>query len=80
MKECYPVETAEYAVDQGINHDPYYNWWVGHVLRKRYCIISAVKQSNAKYMKCTHKFFIEVPKTVQEAIALDGNNGNTLCR
>ena len=48
------------------------------MLLKRYHIILAVKQSNAKYIKCTHKFDIEVPKTVVEVIALDENNGDTL--
>ena len=68
----------EYAVAQGINHGPYYSWWVVNVLRKRDRIISAVKQRNAKYLKRTNKFGIEVPKTVAEAIALDENNGDTL--
>ena len=40
--------------------------------------ILAVKQRNTKYIKCTHKFCIEVPKTVTEAIALNENNGDTL--
>ena len=48
------------------------------MLCKRYCIISAVKHRNAKYLKHTHKFGIEVLKTVAEAIDLDENNGNTL--
>ena len=57
MKECYPVETAEYEVAHGIYHKPAYNWWVGHVLRKRDLIISSVKQRNIKYLKHTHTFF-----------------------
>ena len=48
------------------------------MLRKKDRIISAVKQSNARYIKRTHNFGIEVPKTVEEAIALDENNGDTL--
>ena len=34
MKQCYPVETAEYAVAQGIDSQPAFNWWVKHVLKK----------------------------------------------
>ena len=48
------------------------------MLRKIDCIVSGVNQSNAKYLKRTHKFGIEVPNTVAEAIALDGNICDTL--
>ena len=78
MKECYPVGTAEYAVAHIIDHEPDYNWWVGHVLRKRTSIISSVKQINAIYLKLTHKFSIEVLKIVAEAISLDENNSDTI--
>ena len=47
-------------------------------MRKRDRIISSVKQRTVKYLKRTHKFGIEVPNTVAEAIALDENNGDTL--
>ena len=77
-KESYPFETLEYALAQGINNETAFNLWVGHVLRKIYPIISAVNQRNNKYLKRMHKFDIEVPKTVAEAITLDANNGGTL--
>ena len=48
LKECYPVETAEYAVLQKLDHEPAFNWWVKHVLRKRDRIISKVKQRGLK--------------------------------
>ena len=79
LKECYPVESAEYATAQGIDHEPAFNWWVPHVLKKRDRIISAVRRrGNARYVKRTHKFGIEVPKTVEEAYEIDKKNGNTL--
>ena len=31
-----------------------------------------------KYLKKSHKFGIDLPKTVEEAYALDVKNGNTL--
>ena len=37
-----------------------------------------VKPRNTRYLKRTHKFGIEVPKTVAEAHDLDRKNGNTL--
>ena len=74
LKEGDPVITAEYAVANKIAEEPAFVWWVYEVLKKRDRIISKVK---ARYWKRTHKFGIEMPKTVQEAYALDEANGNT---
>ncbi len=63
---------------QGIDHKPAFNWWVPHVLKKRGRIISLVRKRTTCSLKRTHKFGIEVPKTVKEALALDRKNGNTL--
>jgi hypothetical protein len=65
-------------VTNGIDHEPAFNWWVKHFLKKREQIISLVKRRQTRYLKRTHKFGIELPKTVQEALALDKKNGNTL--
>ena len=62
----------------GIDHEPAFNWWVPHVLKRRDRIISAVAKRSARYHKRTHKFGIEMPKTVKEAIDPDRKNGNTL--
>ncbi len=37
-----------------------------------------MKKRRHRYLKWTHKFSIEVPWTVREAIDLDRKNGNTL--
>ncbi len=63
---------------QGIDHEPAFNWWVPHVLKKRDQIISLVCKRTTRYLKRTHKFDIEGPKTVKEALDLDHKNGNTL--
>jgi hypothetical protein len=63
---------------QGIDHKPAFNWWVPHVLKKHDRIISLVRKRTTRYLKQTHKFGIEVPKTVKEALDLDRKNGNTL--
>ena len=47
LKYCNPVETAEYAVDKEIYHEPALNWWVKSVLKKILRIISLVKKRNA---------------------------------
>ncbi len=62
---------------KGLDHEPAFNWWVPHVLKKRDQIISLVRKQTTRYLKRTHKFGIEVPKTVKEALALDRKNDNT---
>jgi len=78
LKESHPLETAEYAVTIGIDHEPAFYWWVPHVLKKRDQIISLVRKRTTRYLKLTHKFGIEVPTTVKEALDLDRKNGTTL--
>ena len=70
LKESHPIEVAEYAKILGIDHEPAFNWWVPHILKKRDRIISLVKKRSPRYLKRTHKFGIEVPKTVKEALEL----------
>jgi hypothetical protein len=77
LKESHPLETAEYAVTMGIDHKPAFNWWIPHVLRKHDRIISAVAKRSSHFLKRTHKFGIEIPRTVKEALELDRQNGNT---
>ena len=67
LKESHPLEVAEYAISQGIEDEPAFNWWVNWVLKKRERIIKAVKGREAKYLKTSFKFGIEVPRTVKEA-------------
>ena len=75
MKESYPVEVAEYAEAMGISDEPVFSWWTPHLLKKRQRIIAAV---NKRYHKMTHKFRIKVSRTVEDALALDKENGNDL--
>jgi hypothetical protein len=66
----------KYAKMLGIDHAPDFNWWAPHVLRKRDSIISLVRKWNPCYLKRTHKFGIELPMTVKEALELDKKNGS----
>ena len=77
LKESNPVQVAEYAVKNKLVHYPAYSWWVPHILRKRDRIIAKVK---TRYQKRTHKFGIEIPKTVARALEIDEENGNTYWR
>ena len=47
LKESHTIETAEYAVDQEIDNEQAFNWWVKAVLKKRLRMISLVKKRNA---------------------------------
>ena len=73
-KEAYPVETAEYAVANKIATEPAFNWWVPYTLRRRDRIIASI---NSRYYKTTHKFGIELPKTIQEALDIDKRTNAT---
>jgi len=75
MKESYPVETAEYAVQAKISEQPVFKWWVHKVLKKRKAILSKVK---SKYWQTTHKYGIKIPKSVKQALTFDRENGNDL--
>ena len=77
FKESHPVKTAEYAVAQGLEQEPAFNWWVPHVLKKHERIISLVRQREARYLKRNKKFGIAVPRTAKEAYDADAQNGNT---
>ena len=65
---------TEYAHQIGIAHEPAFNFWAPHVLKKREAIISLVKNSKPQYLKRTHKFGVELPKSVSDAHAIYNNN------
>jgi hypothetical protein len=79
LKESHPLDMAEYAVTQGIGHEPGFNWWVPQVLRLHKCIISLVKNWKMSSLKKNLlKFGIKVPTLVDHALKIDKRNGNTL--
>jgi hypothetical protein len=75
LKETNPVEVAVYAVDNQINDEPAFDWWVRHVLKKQKCLI---KKSVCRHRRQGYKFGIWILRTVEEALAFDKENGNTL--
>ena len=77
LKNDLPVQLAEYAVAAGLAKEPAYAWWVPHTLRKRGVILAKVKSC---YWKLTHKYGIELPKTVQEALEIDRRTGTDFWR
>jgi hypothetical protein len=75
LKNSNPIQLAEYAIMNKIDHEPAFKWWVQFVMRKRDRMINKVKK---KYWRTTHKFGIRVPKSISEALQLDRENGNRL--
>ena len=75
MKEANPLEVAEYATLHGLGNHPVFAWWVPHTMKKSKVII---KQVSHRLAKKQFKFGIKVPNSVDEALALDKENGNTL--
>ena len=74
-KESYPVQVAEYTVLARISEEPVFAWWAPSVLKKRNRIIAKTK---SKYWLRTHKFGIEIPKSVTQSRQIDAKCGNTL--
>ena len=77
LKNSNPIEVAEFAVARGIDNEPAFTWWVPYTLRRCDRIISGV---NSQVKRTTHKYGIELPRSVDEALRFDKLNGNTFWR
>jgi hypothetical protein len=75
LKKSYPVQVAEYTVNNKIASEPAFALWVPHVLKEHDQIIQKVK---TRFRKKTHKFGIEVPTSVQEALDIDKRTGTDM--
>jgi hypothetical protein len=75
IKEANPIEVAEYAVSRELHKEPAFAWWVNHTLKQRTRLI---KQVQHRMVKKSIKFGVQVPNSVEEAKALDKENGNSL--
>ena len=73
MKESHPTEMAKFSKSQGIDKEPSFAWWIPYTLRKRDIIISAI---NTRIRKTTHKYEIEIPRTVKHVHELYIKSGN----
>ena len=68
LKESNPVDIAEYAMPPGIEDEPAFARWIPYTLRKRYIIVFTI---NTQVQWKTHKYGIEVPSSLKDAIRLD---------
>ena len=68
IKDSYPVQLAEYAVANDIDHETAFKWWMKKTLRRKERMISKVER---KYWRNINKFGIEIPKSVAEVYRID---------
>ena len=52
--------------------EPAFTWWVKDVIAQKHRIIKAMK---TRYVRKTHKYGIEMPKSIKEAYELDRMSG-----
>jgi hypothetical protein len=75
VKDSHPLEVAEYAVANKIVEQPAFAWWAKQALKKH---SRHIMKAKSRYWKQTHKFGVELPKSVAEAYAIDCRNGSKL--
>jgi Reverse transcriptase (RNA-dependent DNA polymerase) len=77
------VELAVYAYSNKLLDEPVFAQWAPKLLREhdklKARVIAKVK-SKSKYHSLSHKFGVELPKTVKKALAIDHESGNDLWR
>ena len=75
VKDSNPVDVAEYAVQNKIDHEPAFDWWCREILKKKQRLVKAVKR---RYSKAGYKFGVRVPVDVREAMSIDKDEDNKL--
>ena len=68
VKEAYPVQLAEYAVQNRISEQSAFSWWIKYLLKKRDRI---VLKTASKYWQKTNKYGVKIPKLVKEAMQIE---------
>ena len=61
MKEAYPVQAAEYEVENRVSSEPALAWWDTYVLMKRNQITEKAK---SKYWVRSNNYGIKLPNNV----------------
>ena len=64
-----------YAKDNNLLDEPAFAWWAPHVIRKRERLIKTVQ---FRHRRIGYKFGVRIPTTIEEALAIDGDNENNL--
>ena len=68
LEQSYPIELADFAQLHGIHEEAGFSWWIPYMERKIKVMISKLK---SKYWQITHKYGINIPKSLTEVY--DGN-------
>ena len=71
VKEAYPVNLSEYAVQNRISEQPAFERWINYAPKKRDRIVS---KTASKYWQKTHRYGVRIPKSVKEALHIDKEN------
>ena len=73
IKESNPIVLSEHSMATGYSNKPAFRWWVRKVLKKRDRLVKKFKMSKNRF-----KFGVEVTLTVEYALRIYWENGNTL--
>ena len=73
LKESNPIEVAEYAIANKLVHEPAFAWWVPKFIKRR--DRNVFKLKTRRLIQRTHKFGIEVPRTIKRALEIDQETG-----
>ena len=75
-KKNNSLEVAQYAIQNRINDEPAFGWWVHEILKRSKRLIGKTK--TRKYKRIDFKYGIQIPEKVHEAMKLDEANRNDL--
>jgi len=64
LKESFPIKVPEYVMASNLEKEPAF-WWVTNILKRREKTMLA---SSTKYIKRTHHFGLEIPKTIKRVL------------
>ena len=71
------MEVTEFAVVRGIDEEPAFAWWVPFTPCSRDRIIASVA---AGIKQISHKYGVEIPRSIKESFEIDARNGKTYWR
>jgi hypothetical protein len=77
VKNSYPVQLAEYAIEYKLDKKRAFSWWIKTTIKHWKAFIKATKK---RFAKRSHKFGIQVPQTVEEALRIDKETNTTFWR
>ena len=72
MKEAYPIQVADCTISRGIQDHVAFRWWLPSTIEQKSKIIKAVK---SKYVWQTHKYGIQLLKSMAEAYEINKEAG-----